>query len=375
MQYEYLELRYYNDTSATQEAVLENRRYNNLLDKKLNWDMSVIRFDTTNTKIPCFIPRIEKPKDDIFKDSHGDYHAQFYENPESWEDLIKTEFPTNLQVMIQYTDDISPAGTKNKLVGGYIKWIPENVNEPKPVNLDRRDVFQNKYFHSYSQLHLSELLAIALDRSIDEYCDDLGITVDGNTQVDTIDDKLVILLPKALYNYSNSKRFDIIINQELKSLYGFNTVPHPSFKNAHVIKRNGNEQLVRIGYNDYEYYVIPCLYNSSKMFPYKNLTFTTPNFAVEPMMRNNNAIDENNDKITIITDFLLSVDKINNFYDTLVYQPESYDRKIMVDASSVTNEIKIVCMLESPDGLKSSLLIPPQGSCSILLQFSAQSME
>lgn len=372
-QYEYLELRYYNNTTEIQEARLTNERYSDLLDKTMNWDMSVIRFDCTNRRIPCFIPRIQKPSSNIFLNESGNYWPNFVANPTSFDELMNTEFPTNLQVMVQYTTSTNPLAPKTKLVGETVVWIPENSNEPRPVTVTRASVFSSRYFHCYSSLHLSELLAHALDSCLDRMTDDMGITMTSNTEVDTLDGRPVILLPEIIGTGDNSKKFDIIINQELKSLFGFVTTPHPTISNAFIVRRHGNEQKITIGYESKPYIVIPTQFKSSKQFPFKTIVFRASDFPIEPLKRFNNVADENNANTMVVTDLLLQVDDVNDFYDTLVYQPESYDRKIMVDSANVKNRITIKPFLESADSLQSPIYIPPEGTCSILLQFTGTS--
>jgi hypothetical protein len=273
--------------------------------------------------------------------------------------------------MIQYTSDVNPLATKDKLIAETVMWIPENINEPRPVTITRDIVFQSRYFHCYSDLHLAELVAIALDSCLDRMSADLGVTVVGNTQVDTLDGKTILMLPIALGTGDVSNRFDIIINQELASMYGFRTTPHPSISNAHIIRRTGNEQVLTVGYTPQKAYVaIPEMYQSSKQFPYKSIIFTSNSLSIEPLKRYNNAdIDLNNASANVVTDLLLTVDDISNFYDTLVYQPQSYGRKIMMNSVNITNKLEITPLLESDDSLQSPIYIAPQGSCSILLQF------
>jgi hypothetical protein len=217
---------------------------------------------------------------------------------------------------------------------------------------------------------LAELLAFALDECLDKMALELGVTIVGNTQVDTLDGKTIIMLPVAIGSGDVSKRYDIIFNDNLNSMYGFLTTPHPTIPNAHIVRRTGNEQQLTIGYTPKTYSILSEVYKSSKQFPFKTISFSSRDIPVEPLKRYNNADNENNASAPIITDLLLQVDNIAEFYDALVYQPQSYGRKIMLNTNNISNKTDIVPFLETDDGLQAPLYVPPHGSCGILIQFT-----
>lgn len=370
-EYEYLSLRYYNDTSETQRATIENERFEHFIDPSYDWKMSVIRLDMTNTRIPCFIPRIQKPKHDIFY-KNGVLNSQFHTQPELYDNLIEDNFPMNFQVMIQWSS--VQGGARDKMVGSYINWIPENITFPRPSEITPQSVFENRYFHCYSQFHCANLLANALDLLIDQMVSACGITgIIGNTEIETINDKFTILLPVGLNTGNNLSRFDIIFNQELANQYGFRYTNHPNIDYAYVLKRTGDENTIVVGLANTTYSSIIETYRPTNSFPFKTIILNSTNLPVEQMMRYNNITNQHDGTDRVITDYTLEVDTIASFYDTILYQPQNYDRWIDLNSANLSKKITIGFTLESADKLHCPLYIPPEGSVGILLAFKSVS--
>jgi hypothetical protein len=77
MSTEYLELRYFNNTTVRTDAILTNQRTFPFISADKKYTTSVVRFDADNKNVPMFIPQISKPKVDIAYDENGDLRNEF----------------------------------------------------------------------------------------------------------------------------------------------------------------------------------------------------------------------------------------------------------------------------------------------------------
>ena len=173
----------------------------------------------------------------------------------------------------------------------------------------------------------------------------------------------MISFPSNAFDYD----FRLIINQELNSILGFHTVPHETIEGAYVFvikkgviqKSNGKWSIVE-------------LFRPSQMFPFKSIVFTSNDLKTRPIKRFNSNHNEAKQRNSIITDLLLTVDDIPNFYDTMVHTPETQDRQINIDNGYQIKNVTIEVMLETSDGYQVPLKLDVLQSCGLLLKIHSE---
>lgn len=113
---DYLELRYFNNSKASQEATLTNARTFPFLDVDKHNTISVVRFDADNGRIPLFVPNISKPLDDLAYDEQN--HLR---------DLFK---PDPIVLQKHENNNIQQSGEFD-IHGDYIAFVTNNIIHSK----------------------------------------------------------------------------------------------------------------------------------------------------------------------------------------------------------------------------------------------------
>jgi len=401
----YLELRQYNTTDTIQEAIIKNHRTLPIVDDG-DYNVTVCRFTCDSTQIPTFIPRIEPPKNSMLLNENGLPHSNYWQTVGvNWNEYYYVNYAegrgyaTNLEFAIEMpsssglpsvnfnygimqNDAVANITTSDNsfFAGDRIYWIPENITETPPSTISRQSILRSRYFHCYSQAHLFQLFVTRLNQLMAMIpcatIRNLWAQNIGQIQMDTIGGIATIFIPWALLSNSLFQEMNIIINDELKNLFGFHTVPHHTIPNANILViKYELLQSTNIGINNTKYGLISEQYSSSDFFPFVYLGFTS-NLQCRPLLQYNNATvvgnaQENNATSNILTDFFLDLsgDTLQNFYTRLIYQPEQYSRKIKLVHTNNQNLITLSLYLQTSDGYTVPVYLAPNAQCSILLQF------
>ena len=363
---DYLELRNVNITKKMQPAIMANDRNMPILDNNEEYNIDVIRFDIDNRGIPIFVPRIEKPFIDLFTQVTIPSNASIMMTP--WQQMIEGYYTTNLQCMIEYT----ASNGSLSYYGASIPWIPEHLGEPIPPTLDRQNILSSRFFHCHHLSHFASLVTIGLNNCVNTALN--TASSGGKIIVDTLANGLLsILVPQSCF----ALQWRLIVNKELSDLMGFHTVAHETLQNAYVlVMKTFSMQILPINtfvVQPTSYGQVTEDYRPACFFPFKLLLFTSQDIQAEPLMRYNNSTVYDNAQLSIITDYLLDVTNITTFYDTITYQPQSYNRKIRLLNSINQKKLQINVLLETADGIQTNLLLYPNASCSILMRFSTRS--
>ena len=395
---DYLELKYYNNTDYPQEVILENHRMLPIIDGDSDYNITIARFCLSTDLIPMFVPRIEPSFKSLFYDETGnlyDDYVETFENEhvykQSYIDPVYRNpvFMTNLQVGFEIPKDtynfpqfpkdrtVSTGQNYTGFTASHVKWRPENIYEIPPPNYDRKNILQSRYFHCYSREHLFNLIARELNNMIatNPCCPslkDIYHSNQGEIELSVVDGKSCIFIPWALCQNTFFQQCRIIINDDIKNLFGFRTVPHETRKGWNILVIQYELlQPVSMGINNYKYATILEQYVSEELFPFSHIGFSSTTMKTRQMKsHNNNNLLTQNATIPTITDLLLDVSDLNNFYNSLIYVPDNYSRKIKLENAGDMSKVKLNVYLETSDGYYCPVLVRPRGKASILIQFS-----
>lgn len=371
---EYIELRHFNNSKTTQNAVLSNYRMLPIINNTHHCTLDTIRFDADNEKIPIFIPQIKKPMADLGRDEK-DNLREFVNHSPQWNLFVGRnceEFNTNLQMMVEYNSTPNNINTAKTARCNYLNWKNGDYNligyENKKralcgTNFSKEITLQDDFYHCFSLQHFSNLLNDTLQyifQPLDGY-----FTSGEKVECGVLNNKLIITFPQNALDFD----FRIIINEELKNIIGFHAVPHETLQNAYtiVIKKGVIQR-----YNDGLKWVVGEIYRPSLMFPYKSILFTSNDLQIRPMKRYNNKIYDGRQRAQIITDLLLVVENGDEFYDVMSFAPQRHNRHVNIDNSDNIKNINIEVLLETADGMQTPLKLEPYNSCGILLKITAE---
>jgi hypothetical protein len=367
---------FYNKSKFDSQAILEDDRFHKLeFDSDKSYKLHVARFSVNTNRIPSYIPRIEKPINSIFSDDNGTFLSGFLENPDIFDELLAQNlFPTNLEVLLEWTNDADPYATRNRRHGEIVLWHPDDNNLPKPVarSLNREYIYNNRYFYCYSEFHRLQLVANALSVCFYKMSIDLNIPYIGDVQLDTYDNIITLFIPSGFYASDYSKRFNIIVNNEFKQLFGFDFINNPSNTLSYILPHLSSDE-IRIGIQDVLYRRILTTHKITSFFPYKLIIFKSGDFGVLSLKKNNSNDTNNNAEDDILTDLVLNVEDVSQFYDLTVYQPSNpIIRAVDLNPDNFRRITKIYVYLESADGYQSQLYISPESSCELFLEIQEQ---
>jgi hypothetical protein len=232
-----------------------------------------------------------------------------------------------------------------------------------PEFIDRQVVLSNEFFYSYDLLHVARLFDKTL-KSI--FLPLQPFFKSGQTiSCTVVDGKLAIIFPENAFDMD----FRIVINQPLKNVTGFHTVPHETIPHAFVlvIKKSTLQR-----YTDGSRWVVLEVIRPSQMFPFISILFTSTNLQIRAMKRSNNNQAFSRNKMEVISDLILSVEDSSSFYDSMTYTPQQYHRLINVDNSYSLTDIDIRVLFETSDGYQIPLYLSPLSTCGILLKIDEQ---
>jgi hypothetical protein len=293
--------------------------------------------------------------------------------PEIWKlvvDDTRKKINTDLQIMLEYHH--IPNSTSSAKIGKakFVEYRNDDYSlvgysggKTAPFVINRKITLDNDFFHCYSLRHFATLLQTALN----EIFKDLQPFFTANQPVTCaiIDKKLAIIFPQNAFDFD----FRIIINQSLKNIIGFHSVPHEYLPNSYVIVIKKD---ILQNYGSSTQWVITELYRPTEMFPYKSLLFTCSELQTAGMHRYNNHVNLPNQKNDIITDLTLFPQYEENWYDTISYTPQSYNRPVNIYTTNDVNKLTINTLLETSDGYQSALKINPLHTSAMMLKFDLQ---
>lgn len=367
----YMSNTFFNKQSTDQQVIMKDERFSNLeFDPDSDYELHVSRFSVNTDRIPTYIPRIEKPLNSIFTDENQNLLPGFLENPEIFDQLLALSiFPTRLQVMLEWTKSDDLSDERDRRHGEYVIWSPIDNSLPKPLvsQLSVKESYRNPYFHCYTQYHLLQLVANALSVCFTKMAEDLGITFTGHVQFDTYDKVITLLIPKEFYQNDVDKRFTIIVNYEFNQLFGFVYSRNPSNEMSYFLQHDAIDE-VTLGLDAIPYMKIMTTRKITSFFPYKKIVFKSLSVGVRALKKNNSAQPLENASENILTDLLLAVNDITEFYDLIVYQPVTLVRGIDILTANFRKDTEIQVFLESADGYQSPLLVGPEGACELFFQ-------
>lgn len=300
---------------------------------------------------------------------------------QTFKEIETHELNTDLQVALEYSPNNDGVYYWS---GEYVRWQPENnfLSKP-PAPYSRLSVCSNPYFHAHSLKHISKLISGSLTRLFNYFGGNSWSSFTSQfsgkeVEIEEVDTKLGMLIPWEVFG---NPKWRIVINGKMKRYFGFHTVPHERWEDAHVLVFDlGTIPKTALGYgsggNAIQYGVIMEQFRSSAMFPFRSIVFKAIDFPINNLKRYTNSLfsttnqqDTENMNELIVTDLLLNVQDLNNFYDRLTYTPQAYDRKISMLANDFSN-IRIKVILETIDGVHVPLTCPHNGSATIMLQFT-----
>ena len=395
---DYIELQYFNNSGDTEECVLENIRPFPLLQEDCEYNLTICRFSVDTSEIPTFIPRIEPPSKSIFFDENNNIYPHRVVNgslpneeifSQSYIDSVtgQIKFNTNLEIGFEVPSSTgydSWDSTSNHWQdrnytgwqGKRIVWIPENIFDIPPANIIRSEVLKSKYFYCYSVEHIYNLIVKQLNFILHSFpCSTIQNIMNsggGEIELSVVDKRACLFIPWALCQNSLFQQCRIILNTDLDNMFGFRTIPHETNKNWRILVIQYEIlQPIMMGVNNLKYATIMEGYVSSDVFPFSRIGFSSTSLQTKKMLvHNNNIIGANNSSIPVITDLLLDVTDLDQFYNTLSYIPDAYSRKIKLLNTNFQNIVRIKLYLQTSDGYYVPINIRPRGKASILIQFS-----
>ena len=390
---EYLELRLCNQTNDTMNATITNDRYQPILDDNLDYTVELVRFDIDNRGVPIFVPYIQPPSLDIFPvDSStgtgfgetngtttttgGGIHIitqNEYDYSGSigpWTQQAENgNFNTNLQIMFECFDN---NGNVTQYCS-YVEWIPEHLGEIKPIVCDRGTTISNRYFHTYNIQHFFKLLESTINNIVPPIIKTALDAINCQFEMDIlVDNKVSLLVPTKAFETTETN-WRLVINRELRMCLGLHCINHDTIPGAYVIVMNrSTSQLLPLstfGLQTCPYLQFTENFRPTSMFPFKTILVTSNDISANPLKRYNNCINYTNAEVSVLTDYLLTVDNVQSFYDCISYQPPMSDRKIAITSTNI-RKITVNFILETPDYYQCPLLLLPMETCGILLKFT-----
>jgi hypothetical protein len=182
----------------------------------------------------------------------------------------------------------------------------------------------------------------------------------------------VILVPLELFQIPEFQNFRLLMNLSMsEKIGGFHIIPHETRSNCDILLYKPKLlQTLTIGLSNKQYVVLTEKYQSSHVFPFNKIVFRTTNLPIEKLKSHRSDSANQDERDTILLNFHLSVSELEKFYDDMVYQPESLDRKVSLKPNQVHNlrQVHIKPMLETPDGHRIPIYVKPRNSCEIYLQ-------
>jgi hypothetical protein len=251
--------------------------------------------------------------------------------------------------------------------GAYLEYVNDDYDlvgyegGAKPKNaFDRLAVLNDQFFYCFSIRHFAKLLQTSL-RKVFKALDNRftnGETVDCVV----IGNKLAITFPTNAFD----TEFRLVVNQPLKNSLGFHSVPHETMQGAFVfVVKKGILQ----HFGNSTKWVITENFRPTGMFPFKSVIFLSSNLRTRGVRRVNNSNAFPDAEAPIITDLLLLPETETDFYDTMNYSPQTYNRIMNLDVTNDVHQVHVSVMMETSDGYQIPVRLRPSTTCSILLKF------
>lgn len=350
--YQYFSLTSYNNTSEIIPKLHLGCERSLILPESST--VSLVKFYIDNSLIPVFIPKLDYIPLWFNNDFYSTNNIQINTIP-------KTDLSTNMHFAISYTKN------GQKIIWrSAVDFIPQNEHLSKPaMQPPRSELINNPFYHVYSSIHLLKML----NASFNNVCDQAFVSDFTPTTTYTF-----FILIQKLYNFMFDSKFQQItdlefhFNNELSQMFGFVYKPSSILVNY---KSLSFDYAYLNTYNDM--YVNPEVNRQmNTIFPFVKLVFAT-NIQVEPLNVFIQAYDGSNNQnpiqiSNIITDYDFAIENVDDFYNTITYQSQNFDRQVMILTTYFPNLLFYArCMTH--DGLLMDIPQRPGAYSNLYLAF------
>ncbi len=355
MEYQYLELRTYNNTNQPIPLQFTNTRSMPILDNSKDWTLSIIRWDLNSKLVPCFVPKIQVSP------------LSPYTDPTKTRGTVPpytSKYLTDMELVLI---------VGNTYYSMFVEWFPydKNKNLFPPADLSESSILQSPFFYCYSALHLCTLIEKTFNKLF--FTPFHGVVSQTPIKFKKSDNgHYCLLLPAGFYPSNASNPFQIGWNNSVDSMFKFDTSTSNVDESYSIFNIDPSSFVpVSIGVQLVTY--LP-LYSggSGSAFPFKCLKFLSNDLQVMPLKKMNSFNDMQNINENIITDYVFTLDDIESIYSTIYYAPDSYEREINIVRTNNANQIKVVAMLETSKNISVPVWLDAGQSASILIRFSGE---
>ena len=265
----------------------------------------------------------------------------------------------NLSVLIKDT-------TNKKYAMSNVRYESNRVvNKPFPFNmsdaaLSKSTVLNNEYFYMYSTLELTRMITTCIKKCLD-----------ACNVAYTPKDIYIGMLESGFYQLmlkeSIASHVDIYFNYDLQNLFPFD------FENSLALNDSFQkivfEPMSSMDFNGVDYLIAQSLYKSTRMYPFRNIIFSSNTLAMEKILNSNNLSKSiYNDSVVELLSFSLNIDSPDQANDCFEFQLTSLYNALILHQNSVSN-LSIDVYLQTVEGYNVRLLLKKDEFIQTTLNF------